>query len=105
MDHERRHAHAARRRRARVLARSAGALMHNVFQLLHAATEGGAAPAPDGDRLGRARESKNSRALAEELPYLHCGEYHGFGPLHLLADDTMGYAFCLPVPVVDTVPE
>ena len=43
-------------------------------------------------------------SLAAELPYLHCGEFQGFGPLHLLADDTLGYAFTLAPPTVDTVP-
>lgn len=41
--------------------------------------------------------------LAAELPYLHCGQFEGFGPLHLLADDTLGYAFSIAVPVVDTI--
>jgi conjugal transfer ATP-binding protein TraC len=45
---------------------------------------------------------RDTRALADELPYLCCGEFEGFGPLHLLADDTLGYAFEIPVPVVDT---
>jgi conjugal transfer ATP-binding protein TraC len=40
--------------------------------------------------------------LADELPYLHCGSYFGFGPLHLLSDDTLGFAFELEVPTVDT---
>lgn len=43
------------------------------------------------------------RPLVEELPYLYCGHFAGFGPLHLLSDDTLGYAFGMDVPTVDTV--
>lgn len=41
--------------------------------------------------------------LHDELPYLHCGQYLGFGPLHLLSDGSLGYAFELDVPTIDTV--
>ncbi len=44
-----------------------------------------------------------TRALADELPYLCCCSFAGFAPLHLLADDTLGYAFDFAVPAVDTV--
>ncbi len=60
--------------------------------------------------FGRRRRALAGRAgqhhpsLAAELPYLHCGEFQGFGPLHLLADDALGYAFTLFPPTVDTVP-
>jgi conjugal transfer ATP-binding protein TraC len=38
------------------------------------------------------------------MPYLYCGSYLGFGPLHLLADGSLGFAFGLEVPTVDTIP-
>lgn len=43
--------------------------------------------------------------LADELPYLCCGEYHGFGPLHLLRDGSLGYALSLAMPCTDTKPD
>jgi hypothetical protein len=54
--------------------------------------------APDSAEAG-------SAALSGELPYLYCGEFRGFGPLHVLIDDTLGFAFEFDVPVVDTVCE
>lgn len=73
--------------------------MGNVFPVLHAALD-----LPRGHRADRAREHcPASRLLQEELPYLFCGQFDGFGPLHLLRDDTLGYAFSFEVPVVDTV--
>ncbi len=59
--------------------------------------------------FGRRRRASIARSgehasLAAELPYLHCGEFQGFGPLHLLADDALGYAFTLSPPTVDTIP-
>jgi hypothetical protein len=67
---------------------------------------------PPGDRpaqapnpLARTEPDPQTRALVDELPYLDCGELDGFGPLHLLADGTLGYAFAVAVPTVDTVVE
>lgn len=68
--------------------------MGNLFPQIHAAL-------PAGD----ATSGAGIRPLADELPYLHCGSFGGFGPLHLLSDDTLGFAFTFPVPVVDTVPD
>lgn len=48
---------------------------------------------------------RQNAALAAELPYLYCGEFQGFGPLHLLVDDALGYAFTLTPPTVDTIPD
>jgi conjugal transfer ATP-binding protein TraC len=103
--------------------------MHNLFPILHADTEstGGVAPNADSrldstldsprdsrpnslpnsrpELRAALRENRHHQSLASELPYLHCGVYQGFGPLHLLADDTLGFAFTLAVPVVDTIPD
>jgi hypothetical protein len=43
--------------------------------------------------------------LRDELPYLCTTRLGEFGPLHVLSDDTLGFAFEMPVPVVDTAPE
>ena len=75
--------------------------MHNLFPLLHAARSRNDA----ADFLAHLRPDYVRGALAQALPYLYCGEFGGFEPLHLLADDTLGFAFCLEVPVVDTVPD
>ena len=47
--------------------------------------------------------SADSASLAEQLPYLWCGTYRGFGPVHLLADGSLGFAVGLALPCVDTV--
>ncbi len=44
-------------------------------------------------------------SLAALLPYIDCGEVDGFGPLHLLADDTLGHVLQFDLPVTDTVPD
>jgi len=75
--------------------------MHNLFPLLHAAKSS----IDPGNFLTQVRPEYVRGALAQALPYLYCGEFGGFEPLHLLADDTLGFAFNLEVPVVDTVPE
>jgi conjugal transfer ATP-binding protein TraC len=54
----------------------------------------------DGRR--RADTGGATRSLASLLPYLTCGEFRGFGPLHLLADDTLGFALEFRLPTVDT---
>jgi len=77
--------------------------MGNLFPLLHAGRT-------DDDTVASlpVKQSGLSRAamqLAGELPYLHEGTVSGFGPLHLLSDDTLGFAFSMDVPVVDTVPD
>ena len=51
------------------------------------------------------KQDPGTRALQEELPYLYCGDIGGFGPLHLLSDDTLGFAFATELPVTDTVPD
>ncbi len=73
--------------------------MGNVFPVLHAASDLPAKRIADS----ALQRCTSSRPLVAELPYLFCGEFNGFGPLHLLADDTLGYAFSFDVPVVDTV--
>ena len=42
--------------------------------------------------------------LATVLPYVACGTACGFAPIHLLADDTLGYALEIGVPAVATDP-
>jgi len=71
----------------------------------NARTDAAARPGAAGEREAMAGLPPQARALVDELPYLYCGDYNGFGPLHLLADDTLGFAFELAVPVVDTVPD
>jgi conjugal transfer ATP-binding protein TraC len=79
--------------------------MHNVFPEIHASVQA-VARAAENVRPRHTRENhRHARALAHELPYLHSGTFQGFGPLHLLADDTLGFAFTINVPVVDTVPD
>jgi conjugal transfer ATP-binding protein TraC len=58
-----------------------------------------------GGSSGPTRLDRHTRWLSDELPYLFCGDYDGFGPLHLLADGALGYAFELEMPTVDTLPE
>jgi len=72
--------------------------MENVFPLLHAVSDNTAPYGPPAPGPGHA-----TAALIDELPYLYCGQFEGFGPLHLLADDTLGFAFAFELPVVDTL--
>ena len=44
------------------------------------------------------------RSLSAELPYLCETSFDGFGPLHLLSDDSLGYAFQTPLPCAITDP-
>ena len=73
--------------------------MGNVFPLLHAASNA----APEGQGPAGTAGGRATGCLGDELPYLYCGQFNGFGPLHLLADDTLGFAFSFDLPVVDTI--
>jgi len=44
-------------------------------------------------------------ALVDALPYVACGEFAGLAPVHLLADESLGYAMALGVPAVDADPD
>jgi len=48
------------------------------------------------------RPVRQARPLVGLLPYLLCGSIGEFGPVHLLDDGSVGFAFELEVPVVDT---
>jgi len=78
-------------------------MMGNLFPLIHASITKVGEKSPTSVSGGR--QSKTAVQFSSELPYLQCGTFSGFGPLHLLTDDTVGFAFILSVPVVDTVPE
>jgi len=77
--------------------------MGNLFPLLHAAP--GKAREKYLPSGMQGRQSASADHLAVELPYLQAGSVSGFGPVHLLSDDTLGYAFSMTVPVVDTTPD
>src|SRR5271165_4761234 len=60
-------------------------LMRNMFPIVHAASDSAMAMRSGSlDDVCRS-DKAGTKALAEELPYLYCGEFNGFGPLHLLA--------------------
>jgi len=77
-------------------------MTHNLFPIIHSASDSiqsaPLAPVPGNSDA----TSKSIHPLSDELPYLCCGQYQEFGPLYLLSDDTVGFAFTLAVPVVDT---
>jgi len=77
--------------------------MGNLFPLVHAITHKG--KGQSASTLAWDAQSKVALRLSSELPYLQCGTLSGFGPLHLLSDDTVGFAFFMAVPVVDTAPD
>lgn len=47
----------------------------------------------------------DSASLASVLPYVACGTVAGLAPVHLLADESLGYAIAIGVPAVDTDPD